>query len=249
MQRSLVIATILSLLVFHVGAFGINPLIKWSQLPDVDTGSGHISQWGYDGWYPSTVRADDWECTSAAPVAKVRWWGSNLGNNDIGDPDGFNIKIFTNDDTGSHSQPGALLYNQFISFLDISTIDTGQTDMMDNSVFKYEADLEDLGIAFDQQGAPGQPVVYWLSIVAISGDVPPLWGWEKALTDNLSYAAVNYLVENPLDDFRPDIGCDNWGQEQNDLAFEMEMVPEPGIGFMMSGGLAGLLFLVRRRRK
>jgi hypothetical protein len=91
--------------------------------------------------------------------------------------------------------------------------------------------------------------VYWLSIVAISDSVPPLWGWEKALTDNLSYAAVNYLVENPVDDFRPYIGADEWGQEQNDLAFEMEMIPEPGIGFMLSGGLAGLVLFVRRKRR
>jgi len=196
-------------------------LVKWSQLPDMETGIdyGSMINWA--------IAADDFECTSPWPVVDVHWWGS-YWEPEPGEPqpiDGFIIRFLSDVVEGEFSHPGAVLYETCVlgncneTFYGYSAYD-------DTNVYQYYTEIP----AFDQ--VPGE--IYWISIQVVQGwDEPPYWGWH-----------------NSRDDFRDDAvqalePSWDWWDANDSLAFELTVVPEPGL-FALAA--FGLLALIRRKR-
>jgi hypothetical protein len=50
---------------------------KWFQPPARATNVFY--GWNQGAWYERYQTADDWVCTNAAPVTRIRWWGSFIG--------------------------------------------------------------------------------------------------------------------------------------------------------------------------
>jgi hypothetical protein len=212
-----------------VSAMVPSPLpTKWTQTPDMETGTDWTSMKGY-------TAADDYLCENPLPVNDVHWWGS-YWDPYPGQPqpiNGFTISFYSDvpaSPTGESSHPGDLLHQAYINgncnetYYGYSANDT-------TNVYQYGTILPE---PFQQ--VPG--TVYWLSIVVDQGweEAPPYWGWHNS-SDHWNDGAVHSYFQPPF--WYPILGG---GQ---DLAFELTVVPEPATICLLG---IGALSLLRRKR-
>ncbi len=169
---------------------------KWDQPPvsaepdDVFYGWDEQSTW----WDFGFTVADDWVCVTADPVTTIRWWGSFLGwdypwlppREDW--PWHFHILIWTDvpgdpADPASFSHPGVVIH-------EIQTAHEAYTASFAGWTFDPRAGEYESTFLFEQLLEPEQwfyqepaaePTVYWVSIAACYGGMPPPtdrpWGW------------------------------------------------------------------------
>lgn len=235
--------------------------VKWSQWVDTDVVTGwDVPSYWIDDLYPApvVVVADDWRCLDGLPVTDFHWWGSYPAG-EPGAVQVFEISIHADipasgGDCGVPSHPGQLLWNTFAVVGD----NVGQVQEMlfdsqtppAHDIFQYNYKIDDPADYFNQE----QGEIYWLNIVAITGDNDTIWGWHTAIRpapENGLDAAVGIYDYNPftgeytrwgaLYDGYPDYPCVQ-------MAFELTTIPEPAsLALMGSVGLT-LVGLIRRRR-
>ncbi len=250
MRKSLAItAGIVLLLGLQCASFADapNPAVKWSQLPDM--GNGH--QFSSEVKVPSTV-ADDWTCPDGRPITDIHWWGGYWTPVADGQyshyTDGlsaaltpgslqtFTINIWSDAPAGGSqpfSRPGSILETYVFNLADVHEV-LYNTTTSGRTVYQYYVDLPE---HFEQV----QGTTYWLSIRA---DLPPTsvqWGWHES---------NDHRVSPAVEDFKGS----GWVQLQNnqydnDMAFELTTIPEPGgLSVLCTGVVSLAAFLYRRRR-
>ena len=239
MSKLAAVVALVSFLCLAGTGFAQAPSSKFSQPPSLT--DSWQSQWDYNGNAPATARADDWVCADGLAINKLRWWGAEMFTS-VNTPltiDGFAIKIF--DDLDSH--PGNVLMEDFFTLGDITITDTGSTNQFGDTIYSYEVEFDQL---FDQV----QGEKYWLSIIAVTPDASSLqeWRWQEAIEGLNDSSALGDIIGNGPQD-NPDINDLSWVYQDHDLAFELEVVPEPGTMALMSSGIAGLFLMIRRRKK
>lgn len=251
MRKSLAITTAIVLLL-GLQSLGFadspNPVVKWSQLPDMS--NGH--QFSSEIKVPSIV-GDDWICPDGKPITDIHWWGgywTPVANGQYASyTDGrptalapgtlqtFTISIWSNVPAGGsepYSRPGGVLATYAFNLADVHETLYGTTAQSGRNVYQYYVGLPE---RFEQT----QGTTYWLTIRA---DLPPAsvqWGWQESNDHRVSPAVQDYKGSG-------------WVQLQNnqydnDMAFELTTIPEPaglsalGIGLVSMG-----TFFFRRRR-
>jgi hypothetical protein len=132
------------------------------------------------GWRGNFM-ADDFADKFSEPVVHIKWWGSYL-NNFIPTPVGiqkflisFETDVPQTPVAGSFSHPGSPLLNQIVSAGALAPASGTFTETLINGnapehLFQYNAEL---AIPFAQQ----PNTVYWLKIVALTGNTNVQWGW------------------------------------------------------------------------
>jgi len=206
--------------------------IKWNQPPD----PAHPTNIFY-GWNEQSVEsatnwaADDWVCTNAAPVTKIRWWGSFLNwteTNIPARPWGFSIKFWTDVKKGDDplfpgfSHPGNPLKNITCTNFTVDFVgwDFDPRSNTYEACFLFEQTLA-TNDWFYQTNGPTGTNIYWISIGAMqpTGELYP-WGWKTRPRDTNSLApddAVRFAPWVPW--YQPlywPTTNDSW-----DLAFEL----------------------------
>jgi hypothetical protein len=214
--------------------------IKWEQ-PPVGT---NPTNWFY-GWNESSMEdqplfaADDWVCTNASPVTKIRWWGSFLNWTEPylpQQPIGFLIRFWTDVPKGADPNP------QFQGFSHPGQ-QTGPTIFCTNFVpsfagwdydprtkrvetcFQFEQTLQPWEYFYQDPGNGTN--IYWISIQALLPYQTNVWGWKTRPRDTNSLApddAVRFDPNVPFYDplWYPDPDH-SW-----DLAFELFSQQEAG---------------------
>ncbi len=186
-----------------LGAAALKSEFKWQQ-PPVLTEVDNL----FNGWNEISVTnhppiaADDWVCTSANPVTKIRWWGSfaNWLSNTPPPflPNAFQITIWTDKpadpaDPESFSHPNVAIWQthctsfkppQFVGY-DYDPR-TGEYE----ACFLFEQDLLPHEY-FRQEPGPAGTNIFWISIAGeywqgTAGPWP--WGWKTRPRDPASPA-------------------------------------------------------------
>ena len=233
-RRILLLGVVVGLLGGPAVAGHIGLPIKWSQLPDmgatgVDIRAEHPLPSG------GQVVADDWECTDPRPVIAVRWWGSYLDA--TYEPTAtrhlpFELSFHTGDTTSPpDSTPGPYI-KQFVSaqehFFGVDGVGMG------NNVYEYNAYLPD---PFEQIVGD----VYWLDVeldIGALGWPMNTWGWHNTDMPWRDTAVSSTQTHGGA-----------WVKLDEDMAFELMVVPEPLTGLGMLMAIAGLGRYIQRRRK
>ena len=89
------------------GPFGPDPEIKWSQQPEMETGSACNSM------VDMYICADDFQCTDPRAMVHVHWWGVYWLGDDPQPIKGFWIRFYS-DIVDEFSHPDQMLYEQYI---------------------------------------------------------------------------------------------------------------------------------------
>jgi hypothetical protein len=250
MRKSLAIAAAIVLLLgLHPASFADSPnqTVKWSQFPDMN----HGHQFSSEFKVPSTV-ADDWTCPDGRPITDIHWWGGYW--TPVGDgqyshySDGrptmlspgalqtFTISIWSNALAGGslpYNTPGSILETYLFNMADAHEVFYGTTTS-GKKAYQYYVDLPE---HFQQV----QGTTYWLTIRADLPSASAQWGWHES---------NDHRVSPAVQDFKGS----GWVQLQNnqynnDMAFELTTIPEPGGLSVMGAGLVSLAaFLFKRRR-
>ena len=149
--------------------------------------------------------ADDFRCIHTGPITKIFLWGSWLNDPGTGNPPGrlqhFRLGIFSDDPVGNggnpnedpenqHSKPLELLWSEVFSEGDFEARefaivpeerfwDPYGTEPLgyDNRIFEYRLAIPE-DRAFQQQGSPGNPKIYWLAVSAELATGQSQWGWK-----------------------------------------------------------------------
>jgi len=180
------------------GYWWYEPPPKWEQEPDL-TSNGM----GVDVTTNSIILADDFECTVAEPITKIRLWGSWLWDYlPYGDPTavGFTLSIHEDlpvghpDNPFDYSIPGNVFWTryfwpgQFDVFLYADNRDEGWFDpesndyepSADTMCWQYDFHIDEAE-AFHQLGTPEEPIVYWLDVQANPMDADARFGWKTSV--------------------------------------------------------------------
>ena len=221
--------------------------VVWSQQPDMVRGF----QFSSETKVPSIV-ADDFGWPALQAVG-LRWWGGywtptspgNYGPYADGRPSvltpatiqSFVISIWSDAAPGGaypYARPGSQLWSAPIPFASVAETYAGATGE-GRQVYSYYADLSSQTLPQLVTGA-----TYWLSIEAVTTSNSEQWGWHESSDHNLS-PAVQYFRQS------------GWLQIQNnlydnDMAFEITVIPEPAGLSALIVGLTGVGALVFRRR-
>ena len=138
--------------------------IKWNQMDGIDTYGAH-STIDYDTPMTSTT-ADDFLCSFAGPVNDIHFAGwSYFGNTYI---TGFRISFWSDvaETPQDESHPGSQLYTYDVTTLLPPTPTPGASGWRDNLDGTFTINLPQ-DHWFYQEGTPGNPIRYWLSIQGI----------------------------------------------------------------------------------
>jgi len=201
-------------LITWLGAAGIaqaDPIglpVKWSQLPDMDTGTDYLSVHQTNG----PVVVDDFLCTSPLPIVALHWWGSYLD----GAPVIEGLKSFEvsfHPDGVGVSEPG-----QPYDFQIIQAQETfyGTTNARED-VYEYWAYL-------DTSWEQVEGRTYWFDVAYNMAQGPREWGWHESYQHWGDWAVQTGPGGSPGGN--PHLGP--WVQlTDKDMAFEV-MVPVPG---------------------
>lgn len=214
----------------HIGgaaALAENAL-KWNQPPLPAQPTNIFNGWNQPSIEPAPPwAADDWVCTNADPVTKIRWWGSFLNWTETNLPvqlNGFRIKFWTDVPKGADplnpnlSHPGVLVTNIICTNFTASFAgwDYDPRSNRYEACFLFEQTLRPE--EYFHQG-PGTKT-NWISIAAMQ---PPTslyqWGWKtrpRSPTSPAPDAAVRF---NPL--ANPPTYSLLWTIGSWDLAFEL----------------------------
>ncbi len=168
-------------------------------------------------------------------ITDVHWWGVYSVNDGV--TDDFYISIYNTYDNGFG--PGTLVNEYNVG--SVKRENTGWFSyQFDSPVYYYSVFIDPIKLN------PNQP--YWLSISNIT-DYPIFnWRWQIARTSEVLGLGVALTSDSgALEDIWA------WPVSDEDLAFyltnDASPVPEPSTFFLLGGGLVGLGFVVRRRRK
>lgn len=222
--------------------------VVWSQQPDMVRGF----QFSSETKVPSIV-ADDFEAPVLEPVG-LRWWGGYWTPTAPGDygayADGrptilspgtiqsFVISVWSNAAPGGtypYAHPGAPLWSASVPFANIAETYAGATGD-GRQVYSYYADLSSQSLPQLTGGT-----AYWLSVEAVATSNTEQWGWHESSDHDLSPAVQDFKqsgwlqIQNNLYD--------------NDMAFELEVIPEPAGLSAVLVGLTGVGSMMFRRRR
>jgi len=170
---------------------------KWVQLPDLaETGMDVLAVMPY-------LVADDFECTETGPITEIHVWSSwrhdEIPFMDMPEGVAFTLTIYEDiPDTLSpngYSEPGDELWikiypaysPEFTARVYASELQEGFMIPPDNYEFpgdwtcwQYNFDIN-LIEAFQQQGSPDNPIVYWLSVQAMPEEGDRWFGVKTSL--------------------------------------------------------------------
>jgi hypothetical protein len=169
-----------------------DPNVKWEQMPALEP-------YGMDIDMSQVPLADDFNCTETGPIEVIRIWGSFF--NDVLPEDGagslsFRLKFFDNIPAvmpGEWSMPGMELWAQEFGPGDytVQKVFDGPEDWYEplqgvwynddhNDAYLYTFYI-DPSEAFEQQGDPWNPVIYWLGVEDITPPEGYQFGWKSAV--------------------------------------------------------------------
>ena len=235
---------------------------KWVQLPD-------LGPTGMDVYatYPK-VLADDFQCTEPEPITDIHIWGSWLWDYLPMEPTGINpsasnvtftLSIHSDIPAGApggpeYSMPGELLWEHTFGLgqFSVNLYSIGPEGWYnpntgvyiaesDSQAWQYNFYIDPIE-AFQQEGTPDTPIVYWLDVSATPLDEEAWFGWKASLEHWNDDAVWGDSHQGPWNELRyPDLHP--FVGESIDLAFVI--TPEPATVFLL--GL-GALFLRRRKR-
>jgi hypothetical protein len=210
--------------------------VKWSQPIQFDPlGAIIIGRDRLSDHTREVVRADDFICLDPKPIVAVRWWGSYIGNqsprpNQPGFLQPFEISFHLSTVQGGPGSPGHPFSLPVGTPLLMQTVLAQEffvgLDQVGDAVYRYDAFLPQ---PFEQ--LPGTE--YFLDICKPTQEN---WGWHETPLINLDFPAWAPTHMGP------------WANDPpHDLAFELMVVPEPGLAIWLGAGSL-LLFQVWRRR-
>jgi GEVED domain-containing protein/Big-like domain-containing protein len=213
--------------------------VKWSQPPEP-----YVPDDAYNGWDEYSVYgteqivADDWVCTTDAPVTDVHWWGSFLGWGELETPelpDAFHIGIWTDVPAGfdqPFSHPGEMLWENWCDTFTTQFVgwdfDPRDETAPPEATFLFEQDLEPEEWFWQEEGDN----IYWVSISAVYENMwaehPFGWKTRPRLNSPAPDAAVRIFDPTapiPGDPYR--MGEPIWdptGLQQYDMAFALTTI-------------------------
>lgn len=177
--------------------------LKWSQPPQMYELPNAFNGWNEWSVYgemaiETQIVADDWRCTSSAPVTDVHWWGSFIGWSEeepppMPRPMAFHLAIWTDVPAGGQtpfSHPGVVVWEKLCVEPEMHfvgwDIDPRQVGMPPEACFKFDCYLDDDEWFHQDDGEN----IYWVSISAVySEDVPEYpFGWKTRPRDPQSPA-------------------------------------------------------------
>jgi hypothetical protein len=223
------------------------------------------------------ILADDWLCTETGPVSDIHIWGSwrnsHLPN---GDPNNVVFKLSIHDDVPAgpttFSRPGLLLWQGFYrpgQFTVLPNIVSGVTwrffdpNLVQNPIVGQDSTAWQYN--FTNLGVNGVPLfeqrqghIYWLDVQAQPLDPTAFFGWKTTnpldprtphFQDDAVFADTAAFGGALITPWAPLVYPPGAFEGQSiDLAFVI--TPEPGtIAMLLGVGVAGLVALVRRRRR
>ncbi len=177
--------------------------------------------------------ADDWQCTSAAPVTGIVWWGSYIGYGyqpcDCSQmtpprqPDYFSLAIWsdapdpTPGDPTTYSYPGEKIWEYTAKDFDEVMVgfdkhpEADQTDMRGfEPVYRYTLQLP--RDAWFVQKNPRD--IYWLSVAAVYEDSQSIeyaWGWTNHPHTAWTLSGARSLAHWKLDESAGALAADSSG--------------------------------------
>jgi hypothetical protein len=236
---------------------GVPSDIAWSQYPDMYHGLDFASELKT----PYAV-ADDWSVTSDLLVSDIHWWGSywahtpetpythysdSLPNAEAGGMANFLIRIWTDvpkSENNQYSHPGEPIWSYEATVF--SETEYGTTTFGEK-VYYYS-----LLLPQEKWFAATKDAVYWVSIMGNvrtptgAPDQTKQWGWHESSNHWNDAAVQGYWSEqNP-----------NWNwytlnnnMYDNDMAFQLTTVPEPGSLATLAVGCFGVAAWMAKYRK
>jgi len=173
-------------------------LVKWHQPPDPAFPENVFYGWNErSDWWFGPIAADDWVCTTPAPVTDVHWWGSFLGwkyPDPPALPQHFHLQIWTDVPAmpPGFSHPGQVIwetwaYNYTVEF---AGWDYDPRTKEYEACFKFTYILSPQEYFYQDPGPTGTNI-YWLSIAACDGGPPQTpypFGWKTRPRDPGSLA-------------------------------------------------------------
>jgi hypothetical protein len=214
--------------------------LKWIQQPDLNPAGIDVDATmeltGNPLW-PPQILADDFLCTSTGPITDISIWGSWFNDEmPMNDPMAveFTLSIYSDNPTGpsGFSEPDALLWRMdfpagaFMVELAGTEPEGYYTPCVPEyypqnhlNAWKYSFRI-DPAQAFNQQGDPCAPVIYWLAVQARPlPDGTFRFGWKTSIVqwnDDAVWAIGEYDPFQPWEELRhPETGI------SLDLAFEI----------------------------
>jgi hypothetical protein len=231
-------------------------ITKYVQRPDLsDTGIDVDATYDiYGGQWPPQILADDFNCTTKGLITDIHIWGSWYHDElPYGDPRNaeFILSIHSNipaDPCNLYSQPGEVLWSKYFGpgefevYAEASNLPEGYyvpcveyyEYPADSICWRYDFYILPLE-AFEQQGDPCNPVIYWLDVQAVnySTGEPARFGWKTSLDHWMDDAVFALGIEGdhgPWQELRYPQGhpyCPN----SIDLAFKIttQKPPKPPV--------------------
>lgn len=186
-------------------------IAKFQQLPMIATPINGAVYFGHDEISMATATptapqffvgnnwmADDFADYTKGQVVHVQWWGSYL-RGQAGTVPGFLIEFLSDkpaEPTGLFSRPDQLLSAQIVTVAAGVPLSSGSGTFTESPVsggstvepvYMYNAEL--------RNPFPQEPnTVYWLKIVALTGNQDTVWGWH-----NRDYTIMDPLAVKPPD--------------------------------------------------